>query len=116
MLAVQADGMAMITIEGVGGSNGRSGELNIIQDAFCETHGLQCGYCTPGMVLAAEALLAKNPSPSEDDVREAISGNICRCTGYVQIVEAIMLAADRLGSRNDAGLDNLAIGATGKTE
>ena len=116
MLAVQADGMAMTTIEGVGGSNERSGELTIIQDAFCETHGLQCGYCTPGMVLAAEALLAKNPAPSEDDVRDAISGNICRCTGYVQIVEAIMLAADRLGSRNDSGLDDPAVGATGKTE
>ena len=116
MLAVQADGMAMTTIEGVGGSHERSGELNIIQDAFCETHGLQCGYCTPGMVLAAEALLAKNPAPSEEDVRDAISGNICRCTGYVQIVEAIMLAADRLGSRNDSGLNDPAVGATGKTE
>jgi carbon-monoxide dehydrogenase small subunit len=100
MLAVQADGMEITTVEGVGGSHERAGELGVIQDAFCEAHGLQCGYCTPGMVLAAEALLATNPDPSEDEVRDAISGNICRCTGYVQIVEAIMLAAKRLGGRN----------------
>ncbi|MEL0099215.1 MAG: (2Fe-2S)-binding protein [Opitutae bacterium] len=101
MLAVQADGMEMTTIEGIGGNHERAGELSVIQDAFCEMHGLQCGYCTPGMVLAAEALLSATPNPTEEEVREAISGNICRCTGYVQIVEAIMLAADRLGSRND---------------
>ena len=100
VLAVQADGQEVISIEGVGGDLGRSGELSIVQDAFCEAHGLQCGYCTPGMVLAAEALLADTPNPTEGDVREAISGNICRCTGYVQIVEAVMLAADRLASRN----------------
>ena len=103
MLAVQADGMEITTVEGVGGSQERAGELGVIQDAFCEAHGLQCGYCTPGMVLAAEALLAKNADPSEDEVRDAISGNICRCTGYVQIVEAIMLAAKRLGGRNRSG-------------
>ena len=100
VLAVQADEQEVISIEGVGGDLGRSGELSIVQDAFCEAHGLQCGYCTPGMVLAAEALLANTPNPTEGDVREAISGNICRCTGYVQIVEAVMLAADRLASRN----------------
>jgi len=100
VLAVQADEQEVISIEGVGGDLGRSGELSIVQDAFCEAHGLQCGYCTPGMVLAAEALLAHTPNPTEGDVREAISGNICRCTGYVQIVEAVMLAADRLASRN----------------
>jgi carbon-monoxide dehydrogenase small subunit len=100
VLAVQADEQEVISIEGVGGDLGRSGELSIVQDAFCEAHGLQCGYCTPGMVLAAEALLADTPNPTEGDVREAISGNICRCTGYVQIVEAVMLAADRLASRN----------------
>lgn len=104
MLAVQADGQQMISIEGVGGDLECSGELSILQDAFCEAHGLQCGYCTPGMVLAAEALLAETPNPTESDVRDAISGNICRCTGYVQIVEAVMLAADRLASRNDKGL------------
>ncbi len=100
MLAVQADEQGVISIEGVGGNLVRSGELSIVQDAFCEAHGLQCGYCTPGMVLAAEALLADTPNPTEGDVRDAISGNICRCTGYVQIVEAVMLAADRLASRN----------------
>jgi len=100
VLAVQADEQEVISIEGVGGDLGRSGELSIVQDAFCEAHGLQCGFCTPGMVLAAEALLADTPNPTEGDIREAISGNICRCTGYVQIVEAVMLAADRLASRN----------------
>ena len=100
VLAVQADEQEVISIEGVGGDLGRSGELSIVQDAFCEAHGLQCGYCTPGMVLAAEALLADTPNPTAGDVREAISGNICRCTGYVQIVEAVMLAADRLANRN----------------
>ena len=100
VLAVQADEQEVISIEGVGGDLERSGELSIVQDAFCEAHGLQCGYCTPGMVLAAEALLADTPNPTEGDVREAISGNICRCTGYVQIVEAVMLAADRLANRN----------------
>ena len=100
VLAVQADEQEVISIEGVGGDLGRSGELSIVQDAFCEAHGLQCGYCTPGMVLAAEALLADTPNPTEGDVREAISGNICRCTGYVQIVEAVMLATDRLANRN----------------
>ena len=100
VLAVQADEQEVISIEGVGGDLGRSGELSIVQDAFCEAHGLQCGYCTPGMVLVAEALLADTPNPTEGDVREAISGNICRCTGYVQIVEAVMLAADRLATRN----------------
>ena len=100
VLAVQADEQEVISIEGVGGDLGRSGELSIVQDAFCEAHGLQCGYCTPGVVLTAEAFLADTPNPTEGDVREAISGNICRCTGYVQIVEAVMLAADRLANRN----------------
>ena len=102
VLAVQAEGEDIITIEGIGGSGARAGELGVIQDAFCETHGLQCGYCTPGMILAAEALLSVNKDPTEHEVREAISGNICRCTGYVQIVDAILLAAKRLGQRNDA--------------
>jgi carbon-monoxide dehydrogenase small subunit len=76
------------------------GELSVVQDAFCETHGLQCGYCTPGMVLAAHALLEHNDAPSRDDIVEAISGNICRCTGYGQIVEAVEFAADRLRKTN----------------
>jgi aerobic carbon-monoxide dehydrogenase small subunit len=97
MLAVQADGHAITTIEGL--SPG-PGELTVLQDAFCETHGLQCGYCTPGMILAGQALLTRTLTPSRDDIVDAISGNICRCTGYGQIVEAIALAADRLRAAN----------------
>src|SRR6476646_12305679 len=97
MFAVQADGYAITTIEGV---TPGPGELSPIQDAFCETHGMQCGYCTPAMILAAHALLADNPSPTREDIVEAISGNLCRCTGYAQIVEAIALAADRIRGRN----------------
>ena len=100
MLAVQAEGNSITTIEAVDGTTRQPGELSIIQDAFCEAHGLQCGYCTPGMVLAAKALLQHNPKPSREQVREAISGNICRCTGYMQIIDAIMLAADRLQGLN----------------
>jgi carbon-monoxide dehydrogenase small subunit len=98
MFAVQADGYAITTIEGL--SPG-PGELSPIQDAFCETHGMQCGYCTPAMILAAHALLAKNPQPTRDEIVEAISGNICRCTGYAQIVEAIALAAERMRGQNE---------------
>ena len=97
MLAVQAHGYAITTIEGV---TPAPGELSIIQDSFCEAHGMQCGFCTPGMILAAHALLATNRAPSRDDVVEAISANICRCTGYGQIVEAILLAAERLRTAN----------------
>ena len=89
MFAVQADGYEITTIEGLAPA---PGELSVVQDAFCETHGLQCGYCTPAMILTAHALLAGNPTPSRDDIVDAISGNICRCTGYAQIVEAIALA------------------------
>jgi len=97
MFAVQADGYAITTIEGI---TPGPGELSPVQDAFCETHGLQCGYCTPAMILAAHALLASNLSPTREDIVEAISGNICRCTGYAQIVEAIALAAARLRETN----------------
>ena len=97
MFTVQADGYAITTIEGL--SPG-PGELSPIQDAFCETHGMQCGYCTPAMILAAHALLSKNPEPTRDEIIEAISGNICRCTGYAQIVEAIALAAERMRGQN----------------
>ncbi|MQA82055.1 MAG: 2Fe-2S iron-sulfur cluster binding domain-containing protein [Streptosporangiales bacterium] len=90
-LAAQADGHDVTTIEGVS----RPGEpLSAVQDAFCRTHALQCGYCTPGMVLAAEALLEAEPDPGDDDIDEALGGNICRCTGYVQIREAVRLAAE----------------------
>src|SRR6202049_4596758 len=83
MFAVQADGYAITTIEGV--SPG-PGELSLLQDAFCETHGMQCGYCTPALILTAHALPANNLAPTRAEIVEAISGNICRCTGYAQIV------------------------------
>jgi carbon-monoxide dehydrogenase small subunit len=89
MLAVQADGASLTTVEGLG-ENGKPGAM---QAAFKEAHGLQCGFCTPGMMLVGTALLEENPSPSDDDVRWAISGNICRCTGYMNIVKAIQAAA-----------------------
>jgi aerobic carbon-monoxide dehydrogenase small subunit len=97
MFAVQADGYNIMTIEGVAPG---PGELSIVQDAFCETHGMQCGYCTPAMILTARALLAGNPAPTRDEIVEAISGTICRCTGYAQIIEAIGLAAERLRRAN----------------
>jgi carbon-monoxide dehydrogenase small subunit len=91
--AVQADGHRVLTVEGLERPDGR---LSVLQDSFCETHGLQCGYCTPGMLIAAQALLDANPRPTEADIRNAISGNLCRCTGYQQIVDAIALAARRM--------------------
>jgi carbon-monoxide dehydrogenase small subunit len=97
MFAVQADGYAITTIEGI---TPGPGELSPVQDAFCETHGMQCGYCTPAMILTAHALIARNPEPTRDDIVDAISGNICRCTGYAQIVEAIALAAERTRGLN----------------
>jgi carbon-monoxide dehydrogenase small subunit len=89
LLAVQADGHNVTTIEGLGTAN----NLHPVQQAFAEHHGLQCGYCTPGMILTAVALLQENPQPSEAEIRTAIAGNLCRCTGYMQIVEAIRAAA-----------------------
>ena len=97
MFAVQADGYEITTVEGLAPA---PGELSILQDAFCETHGMQCGYCTPGMLMSAQALLQKNRTPTREDIVEAISGNICRCTGYGQIVDAIALAAQRLAGVN----------------
>jgi carbon-monoxide dehydrogenase small subunit len=99
MFAVQADGYDIRTIEGLAPA---PGELCVLQDAFCETHALQCGYCTSGMILSATALLAENASPTREQIVDAISGNICRCTGYGQIVEAITLAAERLRQGNSA--------------
>jgi carbon-monoxide dehydrogenase small subunit len=90
MLAVQADGTRNETVEGLASE----GELNGLQQAFSEHHALQCGYCTPGMLMSATALLRQNESPSEDEIRKGIQGNICRCTGYVNIVEAIKAAAE----------------------
>jgi len=89
MFAVQAEGAQVVTVEGLA----RDGELSPLQRAFGEHHALQCGFCTPGFLVTATALLAENPDPTPDEVRAAISGNICRCTGYIGIVEAILAAA-----------------------
>jgi len=90
LLAVQVDGSTVETVEGLA----QDGELNALQQAFSDHHGLQCGYCTPGMLMSATALLRANPHPSEEEIRKGIQGNICRCTGYVNIVEAIKAAAE----------------------
>ena len=97
VLAAQASGHEITTIEGLASGDG-SGDLHPIQQAFQQEHGLQCGYCTPGMVMAVRQLLADNPDPSEDDVRHGLTGNICRCTGYQNIVAAARAAARREGS------------------
>lgn len=89
MLAVQADGAAIETVEGLA----EDGELNELQRSFNEHHALQCGYCTPGMLMSATALLRANPSPSEQEIRKALQGNICRCTGYWNIIEAVKAVA-----------------------
>jgi carbon-monoxide dehydrogenase small subunit len=89
MFAVQADGKGVTTIEGVGSAQ----ELDPIQLAFWEKHGLQCGFCTPGMIMATLQLLSENPEPDEDEIRMGLSGNLCRCTGYVKIIEAVRYAA-----------------------
>jgi carbon-monoxide dehydrogenase small subunit len=89
MLGVQAEGVEVMTIEGLADN----GSLHPVQQAFHEQHGLQCGYCTPGMVMAVVSLLADTPDPSEDEIRLALEGNLCRCTGYQNIVEAVRSAA-----------------------
>ena len=91
VLAAQADGAEVTTIEGLG----RDEDLHPLQSAFWEHHGLQCGYCTPGMIMAAADLLQRNPSPSEEEVRHGLEGNLCRCTGYHNIVKAVMSAAGK---------------------
>jgi aerobic carbon-monoxide dehydrogenase small subunit len=94
VLAVQADGHEVTTIEGLA----QGGELHPVQQAFHELHGLQCGYCTPGFVMASVSLLAENPNPTEEEIREGLEGNLCRCTGYHNIVKAVELAAGRGGA------------------
>ena len=91
LLAIQADGASIETVE----SLAQDGELTALQQSFSDHHALQCGYCTPGMLMSAAALLERNPHPSEDDVRTALQGNICRCTGYVNIIEAVVAAGQR---------------------
>ncbi len=93
MYAVQAEGHEVTTVEGLADDDGT---LSAIQDSFWENHAMQCGYCTPGMLIAGQALLAENPDPTEAEIRDAISGNLCRCTGYQQIVEALTEAGRRL--------------------
>ncbi|MBI2247589.1 MAG: (2Fe-2S)-binding protein [Armatimonadetes bacterium] len=92
VLAVQADGREVMTVEGLA----RNGQLHPVQEGFFEKHGLQCGFCTPGMMMSAYALLQQNPNPSEGEIRWGISGNLCRCTGYVNIVEAVKYAAEKM--------------------
>ena len=95
MFAVQANGKSLMTVEGLE----QDGKLHPLQEGFMAEHGLQCGYCTPGMLMTSCALLARTKEPSEQDIREAISGNLCRCTGYVNIVQAIQYAAAKLRER-----------------
>jgi aerobic carbon-monoxide dehydrogenase small subunit len=90
MLAVQADGASIATVEGLAADD----ELSVLQQAFSDKHALQCGYCTPGMLMSAAALLAENPHPSEHEIKEGLQGNICRCTGYWNIIEAVHSAAE----------------------
>ena len=92
MLAVQADGCDVLTVEGLATAS----ELHPLQEGFKEEHGLQCGFCTPGMMLAAKALLDENPDPTEDEIRWGLSGNLCRCTGYQNIVKSVLWAAAKL--------------------
>ena len=98
VFAVQADGATIETVEGLAAG----GKLHPLQEGFWERHGLQCGFCTPGMLISARALLARNPNPTEDEIRHGISGNLCRCTGYTKIVEAIQYAADKLRAEKGA--------------
>jgi carbon-monoxide dehydrogenase small subunit len=94
-LAVQTDACSITTVEGLGSK----GALHPLQTAFMEHGGLQCGYCTPGFLMAASALLAKNPTPTEEEVREGLDGNLCRCTGYQGIVESVLAAAEKINGR-----------------
>ncbi len=99
MYAVQADGCEIRTVEGLA----QNGELHPLQKGFWECHGLQCGYCTPGMLMAGVALLERNPNPTEDEIRHAISGNLCRCTGYQNIVKSIQKAAEMMQAGTPVG-------------
>ena len=115
VLAVQADGCAVTTIEGLGDGGAPGGALHPVQRAFSQMHGLQCGYCTPGMIMAAIDLLEENPDPSDTEVREGIEGNLCRCTGYQNIVKAVRQAASELrgtpAAVDTAATDSVAVQA-----
>jgi len=101
MFAVQVDGHEVTTVEGLASASG----LHPIQEGFRDEHGLQCGFCTPGMMLTAKALLDENPDPTEDEVRWALSGNLCRCTGYQNIVKSVLVAAARLRAKDNVEKD-----------
>jgi carbon-monoxide dehydrogenase small subunit len=96
ILAVQANGAEITTVEGLA----RDGALHPVQEGFREKHGLQCGYCTPGMIMTGVSLLEENPNPTEAEIRHALEGNLCRCTGYVNIVDSIRWAAEKMGGKN----------------
>ena len=100
VLAVQADGCKITTIEGMAAADGA---LHPVQEGFWEKHGLQCGYCTPGMIMAAAQIIDRNPDPSEEEIRHGLEGNLCRCTGYQHIVEAVQYAAKKSKSKPAAG-------------
>jgi carbon-monoxide dehydrogenase small subunit len=108
MLAAMADGCEVLTVEGLE----REGELDPVQQGFMTEHGLQCGFCTPGMMLTARKLLDENPHPSDDEIREAISGNLCRCTGYENIVRAVRWAADHAAAEPEAAAAQEEVSAT----
>ena len=99
LFAVQAEGAEIVTIEGMAGADGT---LSAIQEGFMQEHGLQCGYCTPGMITRAYRLLQENPNPSEEEIRWGLSGNLCRCTGYQNIVKAVRYAAEKLQAQKEA--------------
>jgi carbon-monoxide dehydrogenase small subunit len=99
MFAVQADGASITTIEGLA----RDGELHAVQEGFWERHGLQCGYCTPGMIISAAQLLERNPDPTQEEIRHGLEGNLCRCTGYQHIVEAVEYAARKMKTQAATG-------------
>src|SRR5207244_8439141 len=109
MLAVQADGHEISTVEGLATAS----ELHPLQEGFREEHGLQCGFCTPGMMMAAKALIEENPDPSEEDVRWALSGKLCRCTGYQNIVKSVLWAAAKLRGAEPAAAESGAAGHVG---
>jgi carbon-monoxide dehydrogenase small subunit len=112
MLAVQADGHEITTVEGLAGPS----ELHPIQEGFKDEHGLQCGFCTPGMMMSATALLARNPDPTEDEIRWALSGNLCRCTGYQNIVKSVLWAARKMRGEDPRAAAGDIVGADAPTE
>ncbi len=99
LFAVQADGAEITTVEGMANADG---SLSAIQEGFMQEHGLQCGYCTPGMIMRTHRLLQENPNPSDEEIRWGLSGNLCRCTGYQNIVKAVRYAADKLNAEREA--------------